>query len=101
MQQNTFTGRFAADPEAKGESAAQFTLISNEYAGKDDAGEAKERAVSIRFVAFKHIAKFIAEYGQKGAKATVFYRIENNHYDDQDGNTHYGYNFIVQDADLA
>jgi single-strand DNA-binding protein len=95
MQNNTFSGRVAAAPEPKisGDTKiCHFTLMSNEYAGKEKA----PRVVSIRFTAFGGMGEGLAK-ALKGDKITVKYRIENNNYTDSaTGNQHYGFNFIVE-----
>lgn len=98
MQNAVFVGNLAKTPQLTGTSekaVAKFTLISNEYAGKGDAGEALERAVSIQFTAFRAKAEAIAKHAMKGDQLVVTYRIENNKYQDKDGEDVYGYNFIV------
>lgn len=104
MQNNLFVGRLSADPESAGETVTRFTLIANEFAGKDEAGNTKERKVAIPFVAFGNDAKFILNYGKKGEKVLVNYRIENNVFSrngKQGGEKVYGYNFIVKEIELA
>lgn len=53
-----FDGRLASAPETRhyGEtSVTKFTLIRNEYAGKDGDGKAKQRTVSVQFTTFNGI----------------------------------------------
>jgi single-strand DNA-binding protein len=100
---NHFIGRVAATPtmQGNGDSAVtKFTLIKNEYAGKDQEGEVKERVVSIQFTVFRSKAETIAKYINKGDQLIVSYRIENNHYV-KDGEDVYGYNFIVDDFEFG
>jgi single-strand DNA-binding protein len=100
MQQNVFVGNLAGAPTMSGtgdRAVGRFTLIANEYAGKDkDSGAAKERAVSIQFTAFRAKAEAICKNAMKGDQLVVNYRIENNNYE-KNGETIYGYNFIVED----
>jgi single-strand DNA-binding protein len=99
MQSAMFTGNVAKTPVLSGSSehaVCKFTLISNEYAGKDEDGKAKERQVSIFFTAFRGKAETIAKHVRKGDQLIVTYRIENNHYQ-KDGEDVYGYNFLVED----
>jgi single-strand DNA-binding protein len=98
-----FTGRLAADPElntyGKGKSATdvtKFTLIRNEYAGKDK----DERKVALPLTAFGAQAKAIAEHCGKGDSLEVTARIENNDYE-KDGTKVYGFNFIVTDFEFG
>lgn len=100
MQKNVFVGNLArpASVTGTGERAvARFTLIANEYAGKDkDTGESRERAVAIQFTAFRAKAEAIAKNALKGDQLIIDYRIENNDYE-KAGEPVYGYNFIVED----
>jgi single-strand DNA-binding protein len=102
MQHNTFIGNLAKAATITGSgdrAVCKFTLISNEYAGKDkDSGEARQRMVSIQFTAFRQKGEAIAQYALKGDQLIVHYRIENNRYTDKaSGEEVYGYNFIVED----
>lgn len=101
MQKNIFVGNLAKAVTLTGtgdKAVAKLTLISNEYAGKDrDTGETKERVVSIQFTAFRAKAEAIARHCLKGDQLFVEFRIENNEYQDKNGETVYGYNFIVED----
>lgn len=99
MQSNMFTGNLASAPVLTGSgerAVCKFTLISNEYAGKDEGGAAKERAVSIQFTAFRGKAEAIAKNALKGDQLIVTHRIENNNYQ-KAGEDVYGYNFVVDD----
>ena len=100
MQKNIFVGNLAKAATLTGNgdrAVTKFTLIANEYAGKDkESGEAKERDVSLQFTAFRAKAEAIAKHALKGDQLIVDYRIENNQYE-KDGEVVYGYNFIVED----
>ncbi len=100
MQKNVFVGNLARPATVTGagdRAVARFTLIANEYAGKDkDTGQARERAVAIQFTAFRQKAEAIAKNALKGDQLIVDYRVENNDYE-KDGETIYGYNFIIED----
>ncbi|AIV73612.1 single-stranded DNA-binding protein [Pseudomonas aeruginosa] len=100
MQKNVFVGNLAKTPTITGtgdRAVARFTLIANEYAGKDrETGEARERSVSIQFTAFRGKAESIAKHAMRGDQLIVDYRVENNDYE-KDGETVYGFNFIVED----
>jgi len=99
-----FVGRVAAAPTTQGtgdKTVTKFTLIKNEYAGKDgQTGEAKERTVSIQFTAFRGKAEAIAKNVNKGDQLIVSFRIENNRYE-KDGEEIFGYNFIVDDFEFG
>lgn len=96
---NTFIGRLAGVPTLTRHgdtSVTRFTLIRNEYAGKDsETGEIRVRKVALPLTAFNGQAKALAEHCCIGDQLIVFYRIENNHYTDKDGEECYGFNFIV------
>jgi single-strand DNA-binding protein len=97
MQSATFIGNLAKAPILIGnddKAICKFTLISNEYAGQGEDGQARERQVSIQFTAFRSKAKAISEYARKGDQLIVQYRIANSHYQ-KDGEDIYGYDFIV------
>ena len=100
MQRNIFVGNLAKTPTLTGagdRAVARVTLITNEYAGKDqDTGESRERSVAIQFTAFRGKAEAIANNALKGDQLIVDFRIENNEYD-KDGETVYGFNFILED----
>jgi len=103
MQSNTFVGHLAKDATltvtSGGCAVCKFTLIANEYAGKDkDSGESRQRSIAIQFTAFQQKAEAIVRHAVKGDQLIVNYRIENHHYTDRThGEEVYGYNFIVQD----
>jgi single-strand DNA-binding protein len=92
-----FSGRIAQAPVLRmGDTeVCTFTLIRNEYAGKDkDSGEAKERIASVQFTAFNGRGRALAENAAVGDQIEVEYRIANNNYE-KDGETIYGFNFVV------
>ncbi|HFX1228590.1 TPA: single-stranded DNA-binding protein [Pseudomonas aeruginosa] len=102
MQQNMFIGNLAKTPAITGtgdRAVCRFTLIENEYAGKDrETGETRERSTAIQFVAFRAKAEAIAKHCMKGDQLIVQYRIENNDYTPEGSNeTRYGFNFVVED----
>lgn len=99
MQQLMFVGNLAKPASLTGSgdrAVAKFTLIANEYAGKDASGEAKERSVAIQFTAFRGKAEAIAKNAMKGDQLVVFARIENNNYQ-KNGEDVYDFNFLVED----
>ena len=100
-----FTGRHAKAVTLTGQgdrAVAKFTLIRNQYAGKDDvSGESLERTVAIQFTAFRKKAEAIARNFFKGDQMIVVARVENNNYIDKDGLEHYCFNFVVDDFDFG
>ncbi len=100
MNKCFFTGRVAKSVTVAGsgeKAVAKFTLIDNEYAGKDATGAAKERTVAIQFTAFARRAEALGKNVQVGDQLIIEYRIANNNYTDKDGVEHYGFEFIVED----
>ena len=93
-----FVGRIAKAPlltRPNGHSICKFTLIRNEYTGKDDAGEKRdERIVALPLVAFGGQAEAIAQHSMEGDQLIVDARIENNVYEVA-GEKRYDYNFVV------
>lgn len=100
-----FTGRLAKAVTLTGQgdrAVAKFTLIRNQYAGKDDAsGESLERTVAIQFTAFRKKAEAIARNFIKGDQMIVVARLGNNDYTDKDGVEHYGFNFVIDEFDFG
>lgn len=81
-------------------TVCKVTLIRNEYAGTDEAGNARpERVVSIHFTAFGKKAEAIAQHAKEGDQLIVTARIDNNNYKDKDQNDVYGHNFVIEDFD--
>lgn len=98
-----FTGRLSAAPESRSHGdtdVTKFTLIRNEYAGKDSKGKAKERVVSIQFTAFNGLGTAIAEHAKKGDQLIVEAELSNNNYE-KDGVDVYGYNFTVRNFEFG
>ena len=97
----SFEGRLADAPKfhpAKsqdGSPLAFFRLLRNEYAGKDR----DERVISADFVAFDHIANFVKSR-LVGDQLIITARFENTRRD-VDGQTIYGYRFVVIDISLG
>lgn len=94
-----FTGNLASEVEMKND-VAKFSLIRNEYAGKDDAGNKKERQVTLQFSAFSGLGKMISENLKVGDQASITYRVENNNYE-TNGQKVYSFNFVVQEIDFG
>lgn len=104
MNHGMFTGRLAKAPTLSGhgdKAYAKFTLIDNVYVGRDERDQAKTEQVSIQFTAFRGRAEAIARNCYKGDQLIVHYSLKNNNYDDGQGNTTYGYDFIVEEFDFG
>ncbi|RUR71856.1 single-stranded DNA-binding protein [Variovorax guangxiensis] len=105
MNKGSFVGRIAKAPVYRDGGRTPvcfFTLIRNEYAGKDEAtGDAREeRKVAIPFTIFGARAKTISEFAYVGDQLVVEYRLVNNDREVQ-GETEYGYSFIVDDFEFG
>lgn len=100
MNSYHFDGRVARAIALTGtgdRAVARFTLIRNDYAGKDEnTGESRERAVAIQFTAFRGKAEAIAKNFMKGDQMIVTAHVVNNDYSDEEGE-HYKLDFIVDD----
>ena len=103
MNINIFSGRLAHAIELKKHAdtdVVKFTLIHNEYAGKDNAGASKERKVAVQFTAFGKRATALSSHANIGDQLFVNYRIENNNFE-KEGETIYGYNFILEEFEFG
>ena len=99
-----FTGRMAKAVTLSGQgdrAVAKFTLIRNQYAGKDEGGEALEKPVAVQFTAFRKKGEAIAKNFFKGDQMVVVARVENNNYTDNDGVDQYDFSFVVDDFDFG
>jgi len=100
---NSFTmiavGNLAKDPElaAKGDKTyAQFCLIGNDYAGKDEQGNAREAVTSLWFVAFESLGEAIARHARKGDQLILQAQVRANNWTDKEGEKQYDHSFVVQ-----
>jgi single-strand DNA-binding protein len=79
-------GNLASDPEVKatpgGLYVARMRLATNTYAGKDEAGKAKERTEFHYLVAFGKVAEFAGQYLKKGRLVYVDGRLQTSTWDD-------------------
>ena len=104
MNKLIFTGRTAAAPELNtygDKKVARFRLIRNEYAGKDEEGNRRERQVTIQFSAFDMMAETLAKTVLTGDQLMVEARLNNNNFTDSEGRDHYDYNFEVVGFDYG
>ena len=103
IQMNSFkvtaVGNLARNPEvtAKGDMTyTRFCLVGNDYAGRDDEGQAREVVTSVWFVAFNGLGEAIARNTRKGDQLIVEARIRANQWDDGEGGKHYDHSYIVE-----
>ena len=103
MNKGFFTGRIAKTPifrDGGKTPVCYFTLILNEYAGKDEGGENQERKVAIPFTAFGKKGTAIAEHAYVGDQLIIQYRLANNDREQND-QVDYGFSFIVDEFDFG
>ena len=100
---NSFTltavGNLAKHPEltAKGDTAyTRFCLVGNDYAGKDEQGNARETVTLLWFVAFENMGEAIAKHARKGDQLIVQAQVRSNNWTDKEGEKQYDHSFVVQ-----
>lgn len=100
---NSFTvtavGNLAKDPElaVKGDTTyTKICLVGNDYAGKDEQGNAREAVTSIWFVAFESLGEAIAKHARKGDQLILQAQIRANNWTDKDGEKQYNLSFVIQ-----
>ena len=100
---NSFTltavGNLAKDPEfaVKGDTSyARFCLVGNDYAGKDEQGNAREAVTSLWFVAFEGLGETIAKNVRKGDQLILQAQVRANNWTDREGDKQYDHSFVVQ-----
>jgi single-strand DNA-binding protein len=100
---NSFTlnavGNLARNPDfiAKNDmSYARFCLVGNDYAGKDEGGEAREVTTSLWFVAFGAMGEALARNARKGDQLVVQARVRANNWTDKQGEKQYDHSFVVE-----
>lgn len=98
MNKVILMGRLTDDIKAEGKKNkyANFTLAVRD--GVDQDGEAK--AQFIRCVIFNKGAEVLEQYTSKGSPLCISGRLANSSYEDEEGETRYSTNVIVDDFDL-
>jgi single-strand DNA-binding protein len=99
---NSFTvtaiGNLARDPEfaSKGDTTyTRICLVGNDYAGKDEHGDAREAVTSVWFTAFDTLGEAIAKNSRKGDQLIVRAHMRSNNWTDKDGEKKYEHSYIV------
>ena len=95
----TAVGNLAKNPEltVKGDTTyTRFCLVGNDYAGKDEQGNAREAVTSLWFVAFESLGEAIAKNARKGDQLILQAQIRSNNWTDKEGEKQYDYSFVVQ-----
>ncbi len=100
---NSFTltavGNLAKNPElaVKGDTTyTRFCLVGNDYAGKDEHGNAREIVTLLWFVAFESIGEAIAKHARKGDQLIVQAHVRSSNWTDKEGEKQYDHSFVVQ-----
>src|SRR5450432_1486399 len=100
---NSFTltavGNLAKNPElaVKGDTTyTKICLVGNDYAGKDEHGNAREVVTSLWFVAFESLGETIAKNARKGDQLILQAHIRSNIWIDKEGEKQYDYSFVVE-----
>ncbi|HMD28630.1 MAG TPA: single-stranded DNA-binding protein [Steroidobacteraceae bacterium] len=100
---NSFTvtavGNLAKDPETafKGDTTyTKICLVGNDYAGKDEQGNAREAVTSLWFVAFESLGEVIAKNARKGDQLILQAQIRANNWTDKDGEKQYDHSYVIQ-----
>ena len=95
----TAVGNLAKDPELafKGDTTyTRICLVGNDYAGKDEQGNAREAVTSLWFVAFESLGEAIAKNVRKGDQLILQAQIRANNWTDKDGEKQYDYSYVIQ-----
>ena len=95
----TAVGNLATNPEltVKGDTTyTRFCLVGNDYAGKDEQGNAREAVTSLWFVAVENLGEAIAKNARKGDQLILQAQIRSNNWTDKEGEKQYDYSFVVQ-----
>ena len=100
---NSFTvtavGNLAKDPETafKGDTTyTKICLVGNDYAGKDEQGNARDAVTSLWFVAFESLGEVIAKNARKGDQLILQAQIRANNWTDKDGEKQYDHSYVIQ-----
>ncbi len=80
-------GRLGKDPEQRftgnGTAVCNFTLATNEYDGKDDSGQSKEKTEWHDIVAYSKLAEICNQYLSKGRQVYVEGRLQTRKWEDK------------------
>jgi single-strand DNA-binding protein len=99
---NSFTltaiGNLGKDPEllTKGDTTyTKFYLLGNDYAGKDEDGNAREAVTGLWFVAFDSLGEAIARNARIGDQLIIQAQVRANNWT-KEGEKQYDHSFVVQ-----
>ncbi len=94
----TAVGNLAKDPESASKGDTTYTrvcLLGNDYAGKDQHGDAREAVTSVYFTAFDSLGEAIAKNARKGDQLIIQAHMRANTWTDKDGEKNYDHSFII------
>ena len=94
----TAVGNLAKNPElaVKGDTTyTKLCLVGNDFAGKDEHGNAREVVTSLWFVAFEGLGETIAKNARKGDQLIIQAHIRANIWIDKEGEKQYDHSFVV------
>lgn len=96
----TLIGNLTQDPDVKitndGLHVANVRLATNSYAGKDDAGKAKEHTEFHRLVLFGKQAETAGAILRRGRLVYVDGRLQTRSWDGPDGQKHWATEVVVE-----
>jgi single-strand DNA-binding protein len=95
----TAVGNLSKNPElaVKGDTTyTKLCLVGNDYAGKDEEGNAREAVTTVWFVAFDSLGETIAKNVRKGDQLILQAYVRSDNWTDKDGEKHYDHSFVVQ-----
>ncbi len=100
---NSFTltaiGHLPRNPQlvVKGDlSLLRFCLIGNDYAGRDEQGEAREIVTCVCFIAFGAIAEAIARHTRTGDQLIVEAQLRAENHGEPRGERRQEHSYVVQ-----
>lgn len=98
-----FIARVANEPEVENKEGVYFGRIRVATNGgrrksKTEEGKYDQLTTWLTVTVFGHDAKFCHEYVHKGDQVSFDMQIRNNDWEDDDGNKHYDYDFVVSNV---
>jgi single-strand DNA-binding protein len=92
-------GNLSSDPDVAVKGATTYTrfcLVGNDYAGRDEQGNAREVVTSLWFVAFDGLGESIARSARKGDQLIVDAKVRSDNWTDNEGVQHFDHSFIAE-----
>jgi single-strand DNA-binding protein len=94
----TAVGNLSNNPElaVKGDTTyTKFCLVGDDYAGKDEHGNAREIVTTVWLVAFDGLGEVIAKNVRKGDQLIVQGHVRSSNWTDKEGELHFDHSFVV------